>query len=139
MAFPSSNQFQPILIGNHKLSQALNNMGANRYSDKDLARGVVTSDILSIDQLSSVSNITDSSDSATFNTTHQTLSWNIENLAVGQSATLTYTAVGTFTSAGTRGLNTDTVSGIDNFTGSQLTSVTAFNATITEKVNSTKR
>lgn len=100
---------------------------------------MVTSDILSIDQLSSVSNITDSSGSATFNTTHKTLSWNVGNVTVGQSATLTYTAVGTFTSAGTRGLNTGTVSGIDNFTGSQLISVTAFNAAIAGKVNSTKR
>ncbi|MFP7736402.1 hypothetical protein ACLHDF_23985 [Priestia aryabhattai] len=57
-----------------------------------LARGVVTSDILSNDQLSSVSNITGSSGSTTFNTTHETLSWNSGNLTVGQSATLTYTA-----------------------------------------------
>ncbi|MEH6842337.1 hypothetical protein V7Z47_27875 [Priestia megaterium] len=84
---------------------------------------MVTSDILSIDQLSSVSNITDSRGSATFNTTHKTLSWNIGNLTVGQSAALTYTAVGTFISADTRGLNTDIVSGIDNFNGSQLTSL----------------
>ncbi|MBY0090740.1 carboxypeptidase regulatory-like domain-containing protein [Priestia aryabhattai] len=110
---------------------------------RDTARSVVASDVFGIDQLSSASNITASSGSATFNATNKILSWNIGNLTAGQSATLTYIVVGTFTSAGTRRLNTVTVSGIDNFTGSQLASVTAFNdvtvaaaASITGKVTS---
>ncbi|MEK1833433.1 carboxypeptidase regulatory-like domain-containing protein [Priestia megaterium] len=110
---------------------------------RDIARSVVASDVFGIDQLSNVSNITASIGSATFNATNKTLSWNIGNMTAGQSATLTYTVVGTFTSSGTRRLNTVTVSGIDNFTGSQLAAATAFNdvtvaaaAAITGKVTS---
>lgn len=110
---------------------------------RDIARSVVASDVFGIDQLSSVSNITASSGSATLNAANKTLTWNIGNLTAGQSVTLTYTVVGTFSTAGTRRLNTVTVSGTDNFTGSQLTPVTAANdltvaaaAAITGKVTS---
>ncbi|MEI2325688.1 carboxypeptidase regulatory-like domain-containing protein [Priestia megaterium] len=94
---------------------------------RDIARSVVASDVFGIDQLSSVSNITVSSGSATLNAANKTLTWNIGNLTAGQSVTLTYTVIGTFSAAGTRRLNTVTVSGTDNFTGSQLTPVTAAN------------
>ncbi|MED4051937.1 carboxypeptidase regulatory-like domain-containing protein [Priestia megaterium] len=110
---------------------------------RDIARSIVASDVFGIDQLSSVSNITASSGSATLNAANKTLTWNIGNLTAGQSVTLTYTVVGTFSTAGTRRLNTVTVSGTDNFTGSQLTPVTAANditvaaaAAITGKVTS---
>ncbi|MED4268284.1 carboxypeptidase regulatory-like domain-containing protein [Priestia megaterium] len=110
---------------------------------RDIARSVVASDVFGIDQLSNVSNITASSGSATLNAANKTLTWNIGNLIAGQSVTLTYTVVGTFSTAGTRRLNTVTVSGTDNFTGSQLTSVTTANdvtvaaaASITGKVTS---
>ena len=110
---------------------------------RDIARSVVASDVFGSDQLSSVSNITASSGSATLNAANKTLTWNIGNLTAGQSVTLTYTVIGTFSAAGTRRLNTVTVSGTDNFTGSQLTPVTAANdvtvaaaAAITGKVTS---
>lgn len=92
-----------------------------------LARSVTVADVFNIDQLSSVTNIAASAGSAVFNSSNRTLSWNIGNLAAGQSVTLTYSVTGTFTSAGTRRLNTVTASGIDDQTGAQLTNAVAFN------------
>ncbi|GAB1765757.1 carboxypeptidase regulatory-like domain-containing protein [Priestia megaterium] len=108
-----------------------------------LARQVVVNDVFSLDQLSSVSSISTSTGTAVFNSSNRTLSWTIGNLAAGQTATLTYSVIGTFTTSGTRRLNTVTASGIDDFTGLQLTNATAFSnveaaaaAAVTGKVTS---
>ncbi|WWB87080.1 carboxypeptidase regulatory-like domain-containing protein [Priestia aryabhattai] len=112
-------------------------------SGRALARQVVVNDVFSLDQLSSVSSINTSTGTSVFNSNNTTLSWTIGNLAAGQTATLTYTVIGTFTTSGTRRLNTVTASGIDDFTGLQLTNATAFNnieaaaaAAVTGKVTS---
>ncbi|MGE6833185.1 hypothetical protein ACQKGA_25765 [Priestia megaterium] len=55
---------------------------------RDIARSVVANDVFGIDQLSSVSNITASSSSVTFNAANKTLTWNFGNLTAGQSVTL---------------------------------------------------
>lgn len=94
---------------------------------RSLARSVTAADVFGIDQLASVTNIAASAGTAVFNASTRTLSWNIGNLAAGQSVTLTYTVTGTFTSAGTRRLNTVTASGIDDLTGAQLANAVAFN------------
>ncbi|NGY75525.1 DUF11 domain-containing protein [Bacillus megaterium] len=92
-----------------------------------LARQVVVNDVFSLDQFSSIGSINTSAGTTVFNSSNRTLSWTIGNLAAGQTATLTYTVIGTFTTSGTRRLNTVTASGTDDFTGLQLTNATAFN------------
>ncbi|CAH1223706.1 hypothetical protein PAECIP111893_05031 [Paenibacillus plantiphilus] len=61
-----------------------------------------------------------STGSSAFSTTTKTLTWNIGNLGAGATATLDYTAKGIFNTAGTRTLDTKTVTGVDLFTGGQL-------------------
>lgn len=61
---------------------------------------------------------------ANYNTSTGTLSWNIGNLASGQSAELTFAVTAVFMSPGMRNLNSFAVSGIDQFTGNTLPTAT---------------
>ncbi|MBN9654118.1 carboxypeptidase regulatory-like domain-containing protein [Halobacillus sp. GSS1] len=87
---------------------------------RSLARQVFVNDLFQVDQLTSVNAIVTSAGTAAYNSSTRTISWNIGNLNPGQTVTLTYGVTGTFTSSGTRNLNTVTASGIDDFTGGQL-------------------
>ncbi|MFQ3545546.1 carboxypeptidase regulatory-like domain-containing protein [Halobacillus rhizosphaerae] len=87
---------------------------------RSLARQVFINDLFQIDQLTNVNSIVSSLGTTAFNSSTRTLSWNIGNLNPGQTATLTYGLTGTFTTSGTRTLNTITATGIDDFTGGQL-------------------
>lgn len=64
-----------------------------------------------------------SAGSSVFTATANTLTWNIGNLGAGAAATLDYTVKGIFNTAGTRTLDTKTVTGIDLFTGGQLPAI----------------
>ncbi|QKS44061.1 carboxypeptidase regulatory-like domain-containing protein [Paenibacillus cellulosilyticus] len=55
-----------------------------------------------------------------FNAITRALTWNVGNLAVGASATLTYQAVGLFATSGTRTVDTKAATGIDSFTGAAI-------------------
>ncbi|CAM3515804.1 carboxypeptidase regulatory-like domain-containing protein [Paenibacillus lupini] len=55
-----------------------------------------------------------------FNSTTNNLTWNVGNLAVGASATLSYQAFAQFNTAGTRTVDTKTVTGVDSFTGGMI-------------------
>lgn len=73
------------------------------------------------DKLVSFTVTTKSLGTTAFNSITRVLTWNVGNLAVGANATLTYQAVGVFTSSGTRAVDTKTASGIDSFTGAAIT------------------
>ncbi|MFG6149247.1 carboxypeptidase regulatory-like domain-containing protein [Halobacillus sp. B23F22_1] len=85
-----------------------------------LARQLFINDVIQVDQLTSLHNVSASLGSTAFNQSTNTLSWNIGNLNPGETVNLSHTVSGTFTSSGTRTLNTVTSSGIDNFTGGLL-------------------
>ncbi|WP_281658304.1 carboxypeptidase regulatory-like domain-containing protein [Halobacillus sp. Cin3] len=87
---------------------------------RSLARQIVVDDLIQIDLLASVSNISASTGSAVYNSAMTTLSWDIGNLTPGATALLTYTIVGIFTTPGTQPLNTVTTTGVDDYSGEQL-------------------
>ncbi|QAS52292.1 carboxypeptidase regulatory-like domain-containing protein [Halobacillus litoralis] len=89
-------------------------------SGRSIARQVFINDLFQINQLTNVNGISTSLGSTAFNSSTGTLSWNVGNLNPGQTATLTYGVIGTFTTPGTRTLNTVTATGFDDFTGGQL-------------------
>ncbi|MCM3630196.1 carboxypeptidase regulatory-like domain-containing protein [Paenibacillus glycanilyticus] len=64
-----------------------------------------------------------------FNSTTKNLTWNIGNLAVGATTTLTYQALGQFNTAGSRTVDTKTITGVDSFTG-EAVSAPASSATV---------
>ncbi|SFE27343.1 Carboxypeptidase regulatory-like domain-containing protein [Paenibacillus catalpae] len=66
-------------------------------------------------------NVTQKTEGTTaFNSTTKKLTWNVGNLAVGASATLTYEAVGQFNSPGARTVDTKAATGVDSFTGGSI-------------------
>jgi uncharacterized surface anchored protein len=60
-----------------------------------------------------------------YSSSTQTLTWNIGNLAAGDTTVLRYTAIGVFNTAGHRVLDSKFASGVDNFTGGSITSLTS--------------
>ncbi|MFC4098834.1 carboxypeptidase regulatory-like domain-containing protein [Paenibacillus xanthanilyticus] len=94
---------------------------------KSTATTVFMTDVIGFDQVSSVQITGVSIGQATYDPSTQTISYNIGNLPAGQTATLTVTFSGQFTSTsgGTRTLNTALVDGIDSFTGNRIPTATA--------------
>ncbi|MBX0356899.1 carboxypeptidase regulatory-like domain-containing protein [Halobacillus sp. Nhm2S1] len=92
-----------------------------------LARQIVVDDLIQIDQLTNVSNISATSGSPIYNSEMKTLSWDVGNINPGQTALLTYTVVGIFTNSGTQPLNTVTGTGVDDYSGDQLPEQTVTN------------
>ena len=93
-----------------------------RNTGKSAATTVFVNDLIELDQVNRVAINSTSLGSASYNPDTKVLSWNVGNLAPGQSATLSFTANGLFNSSngGTRTLDTTTVTGVDGFTGGQL-------------------
>jgi large repetitive protein len=87
---------------------------------RSTATTVFVRDIISLDVISNLTITNVESGSAIFDSSTKTISWNIGNLPAGSQTTLTFSVNGTFTSAGSRLLETATTSGIDNFTGRTL-------------------
>ncbi|WP_438448238.1 carboxypeptidase regulatory-like domain-containing protein [Gorillibacterium sp. sgz5001074] len=87
---------------------------------KAQATTVLVSDVFGLDQLNAVNVTGVSTGLANFNPLTKTITWNIGNLAAGATATLNFTAVGQFTTAGQRTVNTATATGVDIFTGQQI-------------------
>ncbi|PWW04865.1 carboxypeptidase family protein [Paenibacillus cellulosilyticus] len=73
------------------------------------------------DKLISLQVVSASSGSAVISLTNATLTWNIGTLNAGSSATLQYTAQGTFVQSPTGTIDIKTTKGVDLFTGQSIT------------------
>ncbi|MFC7370130.1 carboxypeptidase regulatory-like domain-containing protein [Fictibacillus iocasae] len=87
---------------------------------KNQAINVFATDVFGFDQLSTYSTTSVSRGTAVFDPNTNVLSWNIGNIPANQNAILAFTASGIYTTAGTRPLDTVTVTGTDSFTGTVL-------------------
>ncbi len=96
------------------------------------ATTVFVRDLIGLDILSDFTLQNVSSGSAAFDSSSNTLSWNVGNVGPGNSVTLTFSVTGYFTRDGSRTLETATVNGIDSFTGNQIQPVSASTAIIVQ-------
>ncbi|MBH0156312.1 carboxypeptidase regulatory-like domain-containing protein [Fictibacillus sp. 5RED26] len=92
---------------------------------KSAANILNVTDIVSLDEVSLFSVLSVSQGTTAYNSSTKTLTWSVGNIAPGASATLQFTQNGIFYTAGTKALNTVRATGIDSFTGGDLTPASA--------------
>lgn len=95
------------------------------------ATGVVVSDLIGINTISSFQIGTISQGTATYTPSTRRLSWTVGSIAPGASVTLTYTVTGIFSSPGSQTLDSATVNGFDSFTGGAISSSTSTTINVT--------
>ncbi|MEB3103843.1 MSCRAMM family protein [Ferviditalea candida] len=87
---------------------------------KSQATTVYVSDLFGFDLNAAVSIVSVSSGIANYNPGSNTITWNVGNLDVGQSQTLSFIASGQFATPGQRSMDTTTSTGVDIFTGQHI-------------------
>ncbi|MET3728315.1 5-hydroxyisourate hydrolase-like protein (transthyretin family) [Fictibacillus halophilus] len=92
---------------------------------KSAATIINVTDIVSLDVVSLFSIISVSQGTTAYNASTKTLTWSVGNIAPGASATLHFGENGIFYTAGNKALNTVRATGIDSFTGADLTPTSA--------------
>ncbi|BCB03802.1 carboxypeptidase regulatory-like domain-containing protein [Bacillus sp. KH172YL63] len=94
---------------------------------KALATAILANDVIGLDNIVTYSIDTISQGTAVFNGTTKTVTWDVGNLAAGDTATLTFTATGSFTDDQQASFFLDqvTADGVDNLSGDPIQSNTA--------------
>lgn len=96
-----------------------------RNTGESRATSIIATDVIGLDNVTSFTVNSVSQGLTSYNAATKQLTWSIGNLGEEAQATLTFTVVGSYTTSGTRLLDSIVATGVDSYSGAAITSNTS--------------